>query len=105
DAPSAPSVHSGLGFSAVCATSTIAAAGTTIRFGTILLSRSIALSTTTTTQKNEARKASPLRPNLTKQPATSAAVASSTNGETALLRTTHTPDGSATQSRERPDRA
>src|SRR6185436_14065077 len=79
-APSAPSTHSGLGSSTVCATSTTAAAGTTIRLGTIRWVRSVAVTATSTTQKNELTKASPLRPKSTKQAATRPAVASSTAG-------------------------
>ena len=52
----------------------------TIRLGTIRCSRSIALSTTSTTQKNDATNASALRPKATKHTATSPAVASSTAG-------------------------
>ena len=55
--------HSGLGSITVCATSTIAAAGSTIRFGTIRCSRSIAESATRTTQKTAATTASAVSPN------------------------------------------
>jgi hypothetical protein len=52
----------------------------TIRFGMILCSRSIAEITTSTAQKKEARSASQVTPKASTEPATSAAVATSTPG-------------------------
>ncbi len=52
----------------------------TIRFGMILCSRSIAEITTSTAQKNDATSASKVTPKASTQPATRAAVASSTPG-------------------------
>src|SRR6266496_4211619 len=80
EAPRAPSAHSGLGSRAVCASSTSAAAGRTIRFGTIRCVMSVAVIATSTAQKNAATNALPERPNATKHAATSPAVASSTPG-------------------------
>src|SRR3954452_7730631 len=78
DAASAPSAQRGLGWSAEFARSVTAAAGTTIRFGMILRSKSTADTVTSARQTNAATKASPENPNLRKQPATSTPVTSST---------------------------
>ena len=64
----------------MCATSTTAAAGRTIRFGTIRCVMSVAVIATSTAQKKAARTALPESPKTTKQAATSPAVASSTAG-------------------------
>ena len=71
----------GSGWSAVFAASTIRPAGTTIRFGMIRCSRSVAETATSARQKNARdRRVEPLRPNFQTQPATRSAVTSSTAG-------------------------
>jgi hypothetical protein len=79
-APRPAITHSGDGSSAVCATSTIAAAGSTIRFGMMKRSMSIADTTTSTAQKNAATAASSVSPKTRKQATISPAVTSSTTG-------------------------
>ena len=64
----------GLGWSTVCAASTIAAAGSTTTFGTIRCSRSVAETATRAAQKKEATNASRVNPKARKQAATSSAV-------------------------------
>src|SRR5436305_10666023 len=79
-APKAPSAHSGDGWRAVWAASTIAAAGSTIRFGITLRSRSVTDTATSAAQKSVATAASGLGPNATRHAATRRAVTSSTSG-------------------------
>ncbi len=80
DAASPASSHSGEGWSSVCAASTTAAAGRTIRFGMILRSRSVTETATSVAQKNEATAASQVSPKARTHAATRSPVTSSTSG-------------------------
>jgi ring-1,2-phenylacetyl-CoA epoxidase subunit PaaE len=80
EAPPAAIAHWGLGWSAVFATRTTAAAGRTIRFGMILCSMSVADTVTSARQKNPATAVDAASPNFQAQPASRSAVTSSTAG-------------------------
>src|SRR4051794_10893794 len=80
NAPQAPSAHSGEGWCAVCAASTIAAAGSTIRFGITCSSKSVTEIATSAAQNSEATAASAVSPNARTQAPMSSAVTSSTSG-------------------------
>src|SRR4051794_27263310 len=80
NAPKAPSAHSGDGWSAVCAASTIAAAGSTIRFGITFRSKSVTEIATSAAQNSEATAASAVSPKARTHAPISSAVTSSTSG-------------------------